>query len=282
MIARKMNSGGVALSGFSKVKTTGKLPGILGLLSLYVGSAVLGKVRLRDRNERLGFFSRNIGTYTRKALRLLNFELTTVGYDPELMRDRKFLLVGNHMSYLDIFILSSIQPCVFVTSVDMGETFFLGDICELGGSIFVERRTRTKVDRDIKVITDTLRDGHHVVIYPEGTSSNGEGILPFKKSLLMSAVHAGVDVMPVVLKYTEVNGEPFSVKNRDKICWYGDMSFAPHFLGVLKLRQVKAELHFLDPIKVSAESDRREIASRTYEAISAVYGQPFGAPELNS
>lgn len=262
------------------MKASGKLPRILTLVSLYVTSALFGKVRLRDRNERLGFFTRNIGTYTRRALKLLNFDVKIVGYDAELMRDQKFLLVGNHMSYLDIFLLSSVQPCVFVTSVDMGETFFLGDICELGGSIFVERRTRTKVDRDIKVISETLRAGHHVVIYPEGTSSNGERILPFKKSLLMSAVQAGVDVMPVVLKYTEVNGEPFSFANRDKLCWYGDMSFAPHFLGLLKLRNVRAELHFLEPIKVTAETDRRQIAQMTYDAISAVYGQPLGSEDL--
>jgi lyso-ornithine lipid O-acyltransferase len=264
--------------GLNNLKKSKQLAHIVTLIGMYAGSAALGKVRLRDRNKRLGFFSRNIGVYTRQALKAFNFEVEVIGYNAELMKNKKFLLVGNHMSYLDIFVLSAIQPCVFVTSVEMQQAFFLGDICELGGCIFIERRTRTKVDRDIGAISETLRGGHHVVIYPEGTSSDGEKVLPFKKSLLMSAVHAGVDVMPIVLKYTEVDGQPFSRENRDKLCWYGDMSFAPHFLGLFKLKKVKAELHFLDPIEIKPDADRRQIAELAYTAITNVYGQPFGPP----
>lgn len=270
----KVKTGAVPV--LEKFRAGRKFARTAGLVGMYVGSALFGKIRLRDRNKRLGFFTRNIGTYTRRALKLIDFEVETVGYNPELMRNKRYLLVGNHMSYIDIFILSSIQPCVFVTSVDLGETFFLGDIAELGGSIFVERRSRSKIERDIGVITDTLNAGHHVVIYPEGTSSNGERILPFKKSLLMSAVRAGVDVLPIVLKYTHIDGEPFSQKNRDLVCWYGDMPFFPHFMKLMKLRRVRAELHFLDPIQAAPEITRHELADRAYAAIASVYGDPLG------
>ncbi len=273
---RELNLKIMGCPGLEKLRAGSNFARTVGLIGMYVSSALLGKARLKDKNKRLGFFTRNIGTYTRRALKLINFDIKIVGYDAELMREKRFLLVGNHMSYLDIFILSSIQPCVFVTSVDMGETFFLGDIAELGGSIFIERRTRTKIERDIGVITETLNAGHHVVIYPEGTSTNGEKVWPFKKSLLMSAVRAGVDVMPVVLKYTEIDGEPFNETNRDKVCWYGDMAFFSHFLGLMKLRKVQAELHFLDPIKVSPELTRHELADQAHSAISAVYGNPLG------
>lgn len=262
------------MPALEKVSYAKNLATTCSLMGLYAGSAIFGKYSIRDRDRRLEFFTKNVGTYTRRVLKNFNFDIHPVGYDAKLMSERNFLLVGNHLSYLDVLVLSSVQPCVFVTSVDMGEQFFLGDMAELGGSIFVERRHRGQIGNDIGVMAQTLRKGHNVVVYPEGTSSNGERVLPFKKSLLMSAVEAGVDVLPVVIKYTHINGEPFGPSNRDRVCWYGDMNFLPHFLGLMTLKNVRVEMHFLDPIAVSKESTRHELAEKTYGAISTVYGTP--------
>ena len=245
------------------------------LMAGYAGNAMLGKLKYRDPKERLTYFTQNVANYTRRVLKLFNFKVELIGYDPELMRKKNFLVVSNHMSYIDILVLSSIQPCVFVTSVDLGEQFFLGPMAEMGGSIFVERRHRGHINRDINVMAETLKAGYNVVIYPEGTSSNGERVLPFKKSLLMSAVHAGVDILPLTLKYVEVDGEPFSEKNRDRICWYGDMPFFPHFLGLMNLRSVRAQLHFHEPIPVTKETTRYELANACFNLISRTYGEPF-------
>jgi 1-acyl-sn-glycerol-3-phosphate acyltransferase len=247
------------------------------LVIQYASKATLGKFRIRDAHSRMRFFSNNVGTYTRRVLENFNFDLKVVGHDPASFEGRNFLLVSNHLSYLDILVLSSVQPCVFVTSVDLGESFFLGQMAELGGSLFIERRHRAHIGRDIGVMADTLRAGHNVVIFPEGTSSNGEGVLPFKKALLNSAIDAGVDILPVVIKYTEINGEPFNLANRDLICWHGDTQFFPHFMGVLKVKSVKAELHFLEPIPVTKESTRHDLAATAYKAITAIYGHPLSS-----
>lgn len=246
------------------------------LMAGYAGRATMGKFKYRDPKTRLEFFTQNVAHYTRRALKLFNFEIELIGYDPRLMREKNYLVVSNHMSYIDILVLSSIQPCVFVTSVDLGEQFFLGPMAEMGGSIFVERRHRGQINRDINVMTETLKAGHNVVIYPEGTSSNGERVLPFKKSLLMSAVQAGVDILPLTLKYVEIDGEPFCEKNRDRICWYGDMPFFPHFLSLMKTRSVRAQLHFHEPLRVTKETTRYELADACYKLISRTYGEPFG------
>lgn len=245
------------------------------LMAGYAGQASLGKVRHRDPMARLQFYTNNVANYTRRALKLFNFDVELIGYDPDLMKQKNFLLVSNHMSYIDILVLSSIQPCVFVTSVDMGEQPFLGPMAEMGGSIFVERRHRRQISHDVNVMAETLRAGHNVVIYPEGTSSNGERVLPFKKSLLMSAVEAGVDIMPLTIKYIEVNGEPFSLENRDRLCWYGDMDFLSHFLGLMKVRGARAQLHFHEPLPVTKETTRYELADQCHQLISRTYGEPF-------
>lgn len=246
------------------------------MIGLYAGQASLGKMLIRgDRKTRLRFFTENVSKWAKRAIAAMNFEIEVIGLDPKLMAEKNFLLVGNHMSYIDILVTSSVLPSVFVTSVDMGETPLLGPLAEMGGSIFVERRHRGKIENDMGVMAQTLRDGFNVMIYPEGTSTNGQQILPFKKSLLMSAVQAGKDILPVCLKYVEIDGEPFGPANADKVCWYGDMTFAPHFLGVMGVKKAKVQLHFLEPIQVTPESTRHELADKTYAAISAAY---FGRP----
>lgn len=180
-------------------------------------------------------------------------------------------MVCNHMSYLDILFLSAGEPTVFVTSMEMKETPFLGALSELGGSYFVERRSRNNIPQEIKDLSQLMRDGFHVFVFPEATSTNGMGILPFKKSMFKAAVEAGFDVLPVCLRYDEINGEPFTAKNKDKICWYGKMPFGPHFLQVMNLRSAKISVEYLEPISSREYPDRTLLADQAYEQITQAY-----------
>ena len=241
----------------------------------YAGTAVLTRALVKDESQRRQKFIRNIGRYSRKTLEAMNFEIETVGYKPELFAKNNYLLISNHLSYLDILCLSSVHPSVFVTSIDMQQTFFLGAMAEMGGSLFIERRNRKQIEHDIEKIAGILQEGFDVVLYPEGTSHNGECVHPFKKSLLSSAIKAGVDIMPISIKYKEIDGKPFSKENRDKVCWYGDMHFANHLAEALKLKSVKVEIEFMDPIKVTEESSRHDLADKCFHAISESYGHPI-------
>lgn len=251
--------------------TTSHVTQILVMIGLYATEATFAKRRLKNRVSRLQYFTKNVSKWSARALKVMNVEVEFCGFDAKLMAERNFLIVSNHMSYIDIMILSSVMPCVFVTSVDMHETPFLGPMAEMGGSIFVERRNRGQIDRDIGVMSQALRDGLNVVVYPEGTSTNGQTLLPFKKSLLMSAVESGRDILPVALKYTEVNGQKFGPDVADNVCWYGDMSFAPHLLRVMGLKKLKVHLDFLKPIKVTSDSTRRDLAESAFDAIHEAY-----------
>jgi 1-acyl-sn-glycerol-3-phosphate acyltransferase len=214
---------------------------------------------------------KNSSKHSQRGLRTLNVDVKITGFNLQRMNSQNFLIVSNHMSYLDMLVMSSIKPSLFVTSVDMGEVPVLGTLAELGGSIFVERRNRDRVEQDRAAIADALKDGHDVVIYPEGTSSDGSRVLPFKKSLLMAAVDAHTDILPVALRYVEIDGEPFRRSNHDKLCWYGKMGFLPHMRGLTTLKNVRAELHFLEPIAVRPDSTRDELAEKSYAAVAAAY-----------
>ncbi len=207
----------------------------------------------------------------REGLETLNFEVEVVGHDPELMREKTFLIVGNHMSYMDVLVFAAAQPAVFVTSVDMGQVPLLGHLARSGGSLFVERRHRERMDNDRGTLTETLKRGFHVLIYPEGTSTNGLEVKPFKKGLLTAAQAAGVDILPVVTSYVSIDGQPFDASTCDRIAWHGDMKFAPHLLQLLRLRKVKVRLEFLAPIKITPDISRDEIALRSREAIVSNY-----------
>lgn len=254
------------------LQTSAKAVNLMGLIGGFFAEALLIKSRQEDPVARQKHWLENASKYSRRALKTLNIDVETKGFDSARMNAKAHLLVGNHMSYIDAMVAASVLPCAFVTSVDMGEQVFLGEMAELGGSIFIERRNRDRVDQDLSTMANALRNGLNVMIYPEGTSTNGDGVLPFKKSLLMSAVEAGVDIQPVVIRYKEVDGEKFGPQNRDSVCWYGKMDFASHLLRVLALRQgIRAELVFLEPIQVRSDSTRNELAEKSHSAVSSEY-----------
>ncbi len=246
-----------------------------GLLGIYAGHALIARTLIKDRKTRLQYFNRTVSSYTKKVLQTINCEIATPGFDPKMFENENFLIISNHLSYLDVLITSSILPSCFVTSVDLGESKFLGTLAELGGALFVERRHRGMIEQDTKNLSQTLKDGFNLVLYPEGTSMNGERVMPFKKSLLMSAVQAQKNILPICIKYLEVDGEPLTLKNRDRVCWYGDIPFGVHAANMMKTKHLKVEVQFLDVIKVTPESTRHELADRAQAAITAAYGNPL-------
>ncbi len=252
------------------------------LIAAYMSQATAGKTLIRDSHDRLRFFVENVSRYCQRALKTMDFDIECVGLEKIDLANKNYLFVSNHMSYLDVLIFSSKIPSVFVTSVDMGEVFFLGTLAEMGGSIFVERRSRQNVERDLGQMTDTLKHGFNIVIYPEGTSTDGQKLLPFKKSLLMSAVDGGKEIVPVAVKYMSIDGAPFSKANADRVCWYGDMTFADHLFGLWKHKSIKVQLQFMDPIPtnltVPGERIRTELAEKSWVAIQEAYFSGRPAP----
>ncbi|MNJ93334.1 1-acyl-sn-glycerol-3-phosphate acyltransferase [compost metagenome] len=220
---------------------------------------------VRDSKRRLQVFSGNGSYFSGLILKVFGLDLKVINKPAD---DKPFLLVSNHMGFVDILMLGSQFPMLFITSKEMKETPFLGTLTEMGGCIYVERRSRTKILDEMKSIVESLQKGFRVVLYPEATSTNGEKVLPFKKTLMMAAAHAGVPIQPVVVNFREVNGEEFNVKWRDHLCWYGDIPFVTSLWKSLSLKSVKAELEFLEPFMTSTEDDRGLVAAKAHAAIS--------------
>lgn len=243
--------------------------------AFYLRLVNLGTTRAQIIQRRRAY-SRNSQFFCGLMVKLLNVEVHLVG---EAVNESNFLLVSNHMGFVDIFMISSLFPALFVTSQEMRERPLLGSICELAGCIFVERRSRVKIMNELGNLIEALQEGFNVVLYPEATSSDGVTILPFKKTLMMGGPQAGKPIQPVCVNYIEVNGEPFSLKNRDSVCWYGSMSFVNAIWQSLCAKTLKAEIRFLEPIYGNAHSDRTEIAHRAYNLVHSAFRPAAGGVE---
>ncbi len=177
------------------------------------------------------------------------------------------IIVANHLSYIDILAILSVRPTRFVSFVEMATLPGIGWITTISQTLFVNRSKPHLIKKDIAKFEGELRKGMPFVFFPEGASFDGSGLQPFKSSLFESAVRAGLPIQPLCLRYTEVNDEALSVKNRDLVFYHGDMQLIPQLLGLLKLKSVKVELIFSEFIPSNGKS-RKELAQASYEEIS--------------
>lgn len=206
------------------------------------------------------------------------FFLTVTGFKvhPQIFRkgnktEKNYLIVSNHLSYLDILVIASVYPSVFITSMEVRDTPFLGTLCRLGSSIFIERRNFKNLPGEIDRVADVLREGFNVVLFPEATSSNGEAVLPFKRAFVEASIRACVDVRPICIKYLIINDETVKDSNSDSLFWYGEMTFFRHLIKILRFKKVIINIELLDNIKVVSGSNSKEITNKAYERISSAY-----------
>lgn len=241
-----------------------KLKWFLFVISRYLLEAYLIKVTTKDSLERKRKTAFNVHKYSKKVLRVLNVHLEV--HNPP-NHEEPFLYVGNHLGFIDIFSLAAIRPFLFVTSYELKETPLVGHIAEIGGCIFVERRNRQNIINEMKKIGETMSSGFSVVLYPEATAHNGEEVLPFKRTLMVSAAHAGVPIIPGVFNFKKINKDPFTIKWRDHVCYYGEMTFAPSFWKTLQLKEIHVELEFLPRVHHTSEEQRAMIADSIRDQI---------------
>ena len=203
------------------------------------------------------------------GVKLLGIKVKIKGEIPSL--NDHFLIVSNHLGYLDILIISKYFPSVFVTSQEMRETKFLGELCYLGGCHFVERRSIKNIAHEIKEISNTLKENMNIVLFPEAQSTNGDYVKEFKKALFEVGFKHKEIVLPLCLNYIKIDGVPVTKENRDDVCWYGEMSFFPHILNLFKRKSIEVELTISRPLDSRNYLSRNDLADKTYEIISKEY-----------
>jgi 1-acyl-sn-glycerol-3-phosphate acyltransferase len=189
---------------------------------------------------------------SRRLLRVFRIETQFTGDIPS-----SGLLVCNHLSYLDILVLSALAPCVFVAKREVTHWPVFGWFAKLAGTVFVHREQRSQAGQTVKEIEAALQTGAVVVLFPEGTSSGGESILPFKSSLLEPAARQTYPLTAGFLRYELGDGNV-----SEEVCYWKDMTLVPHLINLCSKRAVQASVHF-NHLR-EGNTDRKQLARRLH------------------
>ncbi|HEY5041352.1 MAG TPA: lysophospholipid acyltransferase family protein [Verrucomicrobiae bacterium] len=192
---------------------------------------------------------------SRRHLRIFNYSAVVAGPVPQ-----NGLLVTNHLSYLDVLAISAVTPAVFVAKSEIRGWPLFGWLAALAGTVFVERERRTQVGAVNREIQNALDEGALVVLFPEGTSTNGEDVLPFRSSLLEPATTGAQPIAIGCLHYEIEDGDACN-----EICWWGNRAFFPHLLNLAGKKSIRATLRFAKFERTT--NDRKELAKQLREAV---------------
>jgi lyso-ornithine lipid O-acyltransferase len=222
--------------------------------------------------------------YHRCCCRILGFRIRLIG-SPTVRRP--VLYVANHVSYTDITVLGSVIPGSFIAKAEVADWPFFGWLAKLQRSVFVDRQVRSTVtQRD--AVGERLASGDALILFPEGTSGDGNRVLPFKTALFGAARRGKeqppVIVQPVSLAYTRLDGMPIGRLYRPLFAWYGAADLAPHMWSMAGLGTVEVVVEFHPPTFFSDCGSRKALAAYCHARVSggvatALFGRPQPMPE---
>ena len=202
--------------------------------------------------------------YHRQVCKIVGIRLNV---DGEIAEEQGVLLISNHVSWIDITVLSAVAPVSFVAKQEVASWPFVSWLAKLQRSVFVDRNRRNEVGDKANEILRRLEAGDHVVLFAEGTSSDGNCVVPFKTALFAAAKPVGgramgakVSAQTLALTYTKLYGLPLCRRGRPVVAWYGDMDLASHAWRLLGLGPLDAHIRIGPPVPLDAFPDRKALA----------------------
>jgi len=211
--------------------------------------------------------------YHRQVCRLIGVRLHIKG---SVVSGKPILLVANHSSWLDIPVLSAVAPLSFVAKKEVGAWPFVSALARLQRTVFVDRERRSAVGAAAGEMIRRLSEGDALVLFAEGTSTDGNRVLPFKTSLFAAAKPskgvgsgpaADAVVQTVSVVYTKLHGVPLGRADRPLVGWYGDMEMTSHAWALLGAGPIDVTIRVGDPVPLRDFADRKELARRTEDEV---------------
>ncbi len=191
------------------------------------------------------------GAWARAFVKISGMRVEVVGVPPR----PPFFLVSNHLSYTDVAAIRSVLEGVFVAKGEMESWFLAGRIVSDMGTIFINRQNRRDIPRAGARIVERLESGEGVIVFPEGTSTKGETVLPFNSSFLEFAAQRGLPVSYASITYKTLNDSPKAVET---VCWWDEKTFAEHLWQLFQVKNFTAVINFgSEPIQ---NANRKELA----------------------
>lgn len=205
------------------------------------------------------------GLWHRLICRIVGLEVRVKG---SVEHDGPILYASNHISWLDIIVLGGRLPnASFVAKSEMASWGVIGSLCSLHKTIFVNRERRSQAKRQASELANRVRQGHSLILFPEGTSTDGIKVVRFKSSLFSVAEMADeasdhhLLIQPLTLAFTELNGMPIVRSKKPLIAWLGDVELFDHLRQFLGLARTVATIEYHAPITLAEAGGRKELAA---------------------
>ena len=217
-----------------------KLTAFLSLWVFFFGLVALVHlwISILGLPNRWKIVSRLNRAYTLLARLILNIKVTVSGDEGQLERGG-YVIIANHVGYVDGIVLGSIFPIVFVSKKEVRSWPIVGQWNILCGTIFIDRQHKEQVGVLVQEMSRKLKQEANILLFPEGTSTNGERMLPFQTVPLAAPLRSRSIIVPATITYKSIDDRLVSANNRDLIYWYGEMDFVTHFWKLLSLRGVE-------------------------------------------
>lgn len=214
----------------------------------------------RDQWKSIRGMARYIKIWGRGLLRIFKIKLTV---HPAGAAYHGGLVVSNHMGYVDILVHSALWGMRFCPKADVRSWPVLGWYAALTHPIWIDRRSRIKSKEALEEFSATLKHGVALIVYPEGTSTDGKQVLPFKTSSFELAASGGFPIQPIVTVYRVPEGA-------DSPCWYTDIGIIPHLWQLVGIPEIRCDVYVLPQIAAEGRS-RKELAELTCKAITEAH-----------
>jgi 1-acyl-sn-glycerol-3-phosphate acyltransferase len=249
-----------------------KLAAILFLGLFFFGVIIvvhlwISALRLPNRWK---IVSRWMRGFTRSMRAILNIKVTVEGDARQLERGG-VVIISNHVGYLDGIVLGSLFPVIFVSKGEVKSWPVVGQWTTLCGTVFINRQRKGLIPLAVKEISRKLQQRANILLFPEGSATNGERMLPFQTAPLAAPLRSRAVIVPLTLAYQSIDEQPVSAANRDLIYCYNDMPDVPHFWKLLALRRIEARVTIRPKIDCSRYEDssagRKRLAEDCYNLI---------------
>ncbi|MFL6664282.1 MAG: lysophospholipid acyltransferase family protein [Rhizobacter sp.] len=211
-----------------------------------------------------------IGWWSAKFMRLIGISVESHGTP----RSGATLVVANHISWLDILAINAVQPVRFVSKADVRDWPVIGWLVACAGTLFIERERKRDALRVVHQVAAALEAGQTVALFPEGTTSLGDGLLPFHANLLQSAISTGTPVQPVALRFRDATREVSPAA-----AYVGDTHILESLWSVVTASGLVAQVHWLAP-EAAAHAERRALGARLRQRIGVALNVKEFRPPL--
>ena len=231
---------------------------ILILIHLFIGTVCIIIFPVINRKSKKFI----IRWWSLLLLKIFKINLVVNNDLKKILCKKNYLIVSNHISWIDIFVINSAYPVAFVAKQSISKWPILSWLVKAAETIFIDRKRMTKIKKTSKEVENFLQHKGSICIFPEGTSSDGSQLLNFKSNLLQTAINKNISVLPIAIQYF----------HNQKFCsapaYYADLPLLDSIINLVKFNNIEAKLTILTEIK--SISDRKVLANQAYIKISKV------------